>query len=224
MSFAFSEKLILGWMDINLVYVEMDFMSLITKNEEQLLDPLSEKISERLSACSGGVVIDRFRLKEFVFARAKRIILQKHPDWIEEKMDEQTLARLIDFNVRLDYNEDLAKLVEEFISLCKEEDKDPEFFVRVEKHEETKRQVFFKELPEDHKEKEIDVPVASGRRTRLHLACENGDFNEVQRLVEKCGAKIKIKDASKWTPKDRAKLNNKTENHAKIIEYLDNFD
>lgn len=199
-------------------------MALITKNEDQLLDPLSEKISERLSGCSGGVTVDRFKLREFVFARAKRIILQRHSDWITSgKMDEQTLARLVNFNVRLDYNEDLTRLVEEFISLCKEEEKNPEFSASIIQHEQIQQLIFDKEIPEVHKDKDIDKPVASGRRTKLHLACEDGDFNEVQRLVEKCGAKVNIKDASNWSPKDRAKLNNKTDNHVKIIAYLGNF-
>jgi len=199
-------------------------MPLIQKKEEQLLDPLSEKISERILGCSGGIAIDRFKLKEFVFVRAKKEILRKHPDWIEGgKMDEQTVARLVEFNVRLDYNQDLEKIVDEFISLCKEEVKDEELPIRIEAHEELQRQIFDKEIPEIQKEKDIDKPVASGRRTKLHIACENGEYSEVVRLVEKCGAKVNIRDSSNWTPKDRAKLNNKTDNHAKIILYLDSF-
>lgn len=199
-------------------------MSLIAKEQEHFLDPLSEKISEKLRCCSNGAIIDRFMLREFVFKRAKRIVIQKHPDWISEnKIDGDTLNRLVDFNVRLDYDQDLTRIVQEFNMMCQEQSKDTVFIDRATEHKKVQLQIFEKEIPETRKDREIDKVIASGRRTKLHVACENGDYNEVKRLVEICGAKVGIKDASNWTPRDRAKLSNKTENHAKIIAYLDNF-
>ena len=201
-------------------------MPLISKSQEQLLDPLSEKISEKLSSLSQDFVIDRFRLRAFVYARAKRTIMNKHPDWMEEnKIRKETLERLIDFNVRLDYNSDLQKIVAEFISLCKEEEENPEFPARVVQQEESQKILFEREMTETQSDKNVDKPVpgVSGRRTQLHIACEEGDFNKVVHLIEKCGAKINIRDASNWTPKDRAIFCRNTDNHAKIIAYLDNF-
>lgn len=199
-------------------------MPLISKHEEKFLDPLSESISKKISSCFGGITIDRFKLKEFAFFRAKRDFLKKHKDWVDNgKIDKETLARLLELNVRLDYRDDFQKLVTDFIELCKEEEKDPEFPARIEKHEEIQRTVFEKEIPEVHRDKDVDKAVAIGGRTLLHLAAEEGNFKEVVRLVEICGAKISIQDASKWTPLMRARLAKETDNHKKVIEYLSKF-
>jgi len=199
-------------------------MPLISKQEEQLLDPLSAQVSAKLNGFAGGVSICRFKLKEFVYFRAKQRILHKHPDWDDEEvMTKEALARLVDIDARLDYQEDLQRLVEEFCALAKEEAQDPEVPARVQKHEASNRLIFEKEFVETHPDKAVDKPVASGRRTLLHLACEQGNYDEVVRLVEQEKAKVTIKDASNWTPKERARFFNTTENHAKIISYLDHL-
>lgn len=199
-------------------------MPLISKKEEQLLDPLSEQISVKLNGFAGGIAICRFKLKEFVYCRAKQRILSKHPDWENvDKLDKESLARLVDIDARLDYQDDLQRLVKEFCCLSKQDLVDPAVPARTQQHETTNRMIFEKELPEVHKDRDIDKPIATGRRTALHMACEHGNYDEVVRLVEQVGAKVSIRDASNWTPKDRALLNNRTENHARIIKYLDRF-
>lgn len=191
-------------------------MPLISSSEEKLLDTIS--------AAAGGIALDKFKLKEFAFVRAKNAIIRKHPDWVEQdKIDAQTMSRLIELNVQLDFSDDIHKLVKEFIEACSQEIQTPEVAEVIEQHETRKKTILDKEIPEVHKDRDIDKPVAAGRRTKLHLACEAGNYDEVVRLVETCGAKVTIKDASNWTPKDRARLNNRTPNHAKIVVYLEQF-
>lgn len=198
-------------------------MLFISKQEEQLLDPLSEQVSAKLNGFAGGSNICRFKLKEFVYRRAKEKILSNHPDWIDSnKIDKETLSRLVDINARLDYQDDLSHLVSEFCSIVQsEEEKVPPEVV--EQRQEINRTIFVKEIVSVTKSEGIDKPIASGRRTALHIACEKGNFEEVVRLIEVLGACHNLRDSSKWTPKDHAILNNKTENHKKIIEYLDRF-
>jgi hypothetical protein len=196
----------------------------LLKKKKGLIMPLisstEEKLLQSISAASNGVVIDKFKLKEFAFARAKKAIIRKHPDWIEQdKIDGPTLARLIEINVRSDFERDIQRMVQEFIDSYKDEPRTPEIVQIEEKHEECKREILVREIPETQKDKNIDKVVATGRRTLLHLACESGNYDEVVRLVETCGAKVGVRDASNWTPKDRARLGG----HAKITQYLEQF-
>ena len=52
--------------------------------------------------------------------------------------------------------------------------------------------------------------------TLLHLACEAGQFQIVQYLVESVGFKVKQKDDKKRTPLDYAKK----WDHQEIVDYL----
>jgi len=185
-----------------------------------------EKVLESIIAMAGTEVsLDKYRLKEFAFNRAKNNILRKHPDWNDKsKVDREQMARLIELNLSLDFRYGAAQLLKEFIEDCKTIP-EPEVVEVVEHHEEVKKTIFVAPMPEVHKDRDIDKPVAGvvGRRTRLHLACEQGNYDEVVRLVEKCGAKVNVRDSSNWTPKDRARMMIKGDSHIRIIAYLDQF-
>jgi len=196
---------------------------LISSSEERVLDSI-------LAAAGASATLDKYRLKEFAISRAKKAILRKHPDWADpEKVDDEQMERLIGLNLQLDFEFGAARMVEEFIEACKElpQPKAIEVVEVVETAlpaEEAPKTV--KVMPEIQKDKDIDKPVAGviGRRTGLHLACEQGNYDEVVRLIEACGANVKVRDASNWTPRDRARYNNKTEAHARILAYLERFD
>lgn len=197
---------------------------LINSSEERILDSI-------LSSAGASATLDKYRLKEFAISRAKKAILRKHPDWADpDKVDNEQMKRLIDLNLRMDFQFGADRLIKEFIEACKELPQTVEV-VEITKvietaapAQETPKAVLV--MPEIQKDKDIDKPVAGvvGRRTRLHLACEQGNYDEVVRLVEVCGANVKVRDSSNWTPRDRARYNNKTEAHARILAYLERFD
>ena len=193
-------------------------MPLISSFEEKILDSI-------LAKTGPGIFLDKYMLKEFAFNRAKRKILQKHPDWNDpKKVDNDQMIRLIELNLQLDFHSGSSQLLRDFIDECNTPPAHEEIKC-IKIHEEIKKTIFVEAMPEDHKDKDIDKPVAGviGRRTRLHLACEQGNYDEVVRLVEVCGAKINVRDASNWTPKDRCRVMNNGSSHARIIASLDQF-
>lgn len=152
----------------------------------------------------------------FVFLRAKDAILSKHPDWLDGKMDKETLDRIAYLNATVDCNNCLNSLMVEFMKHSEDIRLKESLLVlaeTVKRHNTEQNKV----IPVVN----IDKPVKSGKRTLLHMACEEGSYDEVVRLVEICGASIHVKDANGWTPKDRASMIGNTDNHIKIIQYLD---
>lgn len=193
---------------------------LISSSEERVLDSI-------LASAGASATLDKYRLKEFAISRAKNAILRKHPDWADtDKVDNEQMERLIGLNLQLDFAFGAARLIEEFIEVCKDlpQPKPVEVTEVAAPAEEAPKTVLV--VAEIQKDKDIDKPVSGviGRRTRLHLACEQGNYDEVVRLVEVCGANVRVKDSSNWTPRDRARYNNKTEGHARILKYFERFD
>lgn len=70
---------------------------------------------------------------------------------------------------------------------------------------------------EDEPLAEIDSPVMTGNLTRLHVAASDNEYDEVVRLVEKCGARLDVVDNSGFVPAKRARFFG----HHLIAEYLE---
>jgi len=155
--------------------------------------------------------------KDFIVLRAKKKILLNHPDWLSEgKMEEDTLDRIARENACIDYNMHHDSLMDEYITSNNLTNIKLALSSLVKLIEEPKI-VVAKIVPIT----DIDKAVKSGRRTLLHIACEDGNFDEVVRLVEVCGASILVKDNNNWTPRDRASIGSKADEHLRIIKYLD---
>jgi hypothetical protein len=187
------------------------FMPLISPKEESLLEPLIEELTRRLSS-NNGSTIDRFRLREFIFSRAKREILNQHPAWAEKgKLQPGALTRLAQVNAIIDLQNITSQVFDEIIEFFNSQ---PEPVI-----EEPSSLVFQTRLKEKPVFRSIDQKVGQFGKTRLHLAVDAQDFDEVKRLVEEEGASVHVKDNAGKTPWDRANLADFTE----IAAYLANF-
>jgi len=197
-------------------------MPLINHDDQELLDPLSEVVAGKLE--STGFRICRFKLKEFVYSRAKEMVLRLSPQLGDpENRSKKTLDRLVDFQAKLDYTHDLSSLVRDFVALYGDEKNPkpiaPDRAARLAALEKHYHGVFGKETPEEQKDKEIDKPIIVGGLTALHVASQSGNLTEVKRLVEECDAKVNVRDNAKMTPKMRAEAMG----HAHVAAYLANF-
>jgi len=196
-------------------------MPLISIKDQELLEPLSEQVAERLRNIN--IRINRYKLREFAFARAKEAIFLRNPSWEKPgTIDPAILDAQIEIDVKLDYTQDLYKLCKEFLRVFRDgggpltqEQQDELRSRNVQVHKE----LFEKEIVEDIENRDIDKAVATGGRTKLHLAAEAGDLAECKRLVEVEHAKVSIKDNSNFTPKRRAEFGG----HEAVVEYLANF-
>lgn len=65
----------------------------------------------------------------------------------------------------------------------------------------------------------INQPVGPGGLTRLHLAAMDGEYGEVQRLVEQEKADPSVTDNLNKTPRDRARAFG----HHRVAEYLESI-
>jgi ankyrin repeat protein len=183
-------------------------MPLISPKDENLLEPLAEELANRLSS-NFGLTVDRFRLREFLFSRAKKKILDQHPDWSEKgKLQIGALQRLSEVNAIVDLKNPTPEMIDEIISFLNE----PPPIV-------TPPSVAFYPRFNKHPVKEIDQKVGSFGKTRLHLAVDAQNLEEIKRLVEQEGANVHVKDNAGLTPWDRANLADFTE----IARYLANF-
>ncbi len=186
-------------------------MPLISPKEESLLDFLAEELTRKLSL-KFGLTIDRFKLREFIFSRAKREILNQHPDWADKgKLQPGALMRQSQVNAIIDLQNMTPQMIEEANEFF---NNPPEPII------ETPSPVVFQpKLKEKQVFREIDQKVGPFGKTRLHLAVDAQDLDEVKRLVEKEGASVHVKDNAGKTPWDRANLADFTE----IATYLANF-
>ena len=186
-------------------------MPLISPKEESLLEPLAEELTRRLSS-NFGLTIDRCKLREFIFSRAKREILSQHPDWADKgKLQPGALMRLSQVNAVIDLQNMTPQMVEEISEFF---NNPPEPVVEV-----PSPIVFQPKLKEKQVLREIDQRVGPFGKTRLHLAVDAQNFIEIKRLVEEEGASVHVKDNAGKTPWDRANLADFTE----IATYLANF-
>jgi len=186
-------------------------MPLINPKDESLLEPLAEELTRRLSSNSG-LTVDRFKLREFIFSRAKKEILNQHPDWAEVgKLQPGALMRQSQVNAIIDLQNLTPQMFEEIIAFFNEP---PEPVIEV-----PSPIVFQPKLKEKQVLREIDQRVGPFGKTRLHLAVDAQNFDEVKRLVEVEGASVHVKDNAGKTPWDRANLADFTE----IATYLANF-
>lgn len=186
-------------------------MSLTSQKDDSLLDPLSEEVSRRLSS-QLGFEVNRFKLKEFVFSRAKREIFSQHPDWEEEgKLQPGAISRLCKINIIIDLQNIDSAFIQELSDFLS---KKPEVV------EEVVSPVIFQYKPKEKAiARSIDQKVGPGGMTRLHMAAYEGNLEEVKRLVEIEKANVSIKDNSGMTAWDRANIRDFTE----IMSYLSNF-
>lgn len=186
-------------------------MPLISPKDESLLESLAEELTRRLSLNSG-LTVDRFKLREFIFSRAKKGILDQHPDWAENgKLQPGALMRQSQVNAVIDLQNMTVEMFEEIT----------DFFEKLTKTvvEAPSPVVFQPKLKEKQVLRDIDQKVGPFGKTRLHLAVDAQNFDEVKRLVEVEGASAHVKDNAGKTPWDRANLADFTE----IATYLANF-
>jgi hypothetical protein len=196
-------------------------MPLVIKPQKAFFDLPSGEIFKQLSDACGEVILDKFRLAEFAFNRALNQILLLHPSWNNDGvLDGDALSRLVNESYHLDMEMEISTIIAEFIEYSKNL---PVIDAIQETGHIEVQKTIFNQVTEQSKVDGIDDPVSVGGRTRLHIACEEGNLEEVRRLVENCGAKTDIRDNSNWTPKDRAIFNNSTKKHEEIIKYLDSF-
>lgn len=189
----------------------IDCMPLISPKDESLLEPLAEELTRRLSS-NYGVTIDRFKLREYIFSRAKRNILDQHPDWAEKGvLQPGAIARQSQVNAVIDLQNITSQMIEEISEFFKNP---PEIIV-----EAPSSIVFQPRLKEKLVLREVDQKAGSFGKTRLHLAVDAQDLDEIKRLVEEEGANVHVKDNAGKTPWDRANLADFTE----IASYLANF-
>jgi hypothetical protein len=185
-------------------------MPLISPNDEILLEPLTKELASKLSL-SFGLTVDRFKLREYIFSRAKKEILDQHPDWAEKgKLQPGAMLRLSQANAIIDLQNLTPQIIEEISS----------YFNNPPPPIETPSPVFFQpRLKEKQTLREIDQKVGPFGKTRLHLAVDAQDLKEVKRLIEEEKANVYVKDNAGKTPWDRANLSDFLD----IANYLSNF-
>jgi len=201
-------------------------MTLISESDQKLLDPLSEKVKEKIQELEIG--IDCFKLREFAFHRAAQFVLKRRGMKVPEKDSDlkklsPEIQKLIEYEVKLDYTHQLRNLVNDFVKLYKPQRGKislEDHKARIDALTTYYEGVFAQDIVvENREDQEIDQPVALGGLTRLHIAAQDGNLEEVKRLIEKEQAKAGVRDNSNYTPKERAILMNRTA----VIEYLANF-
>lgn len=191
-------------------------MSLISKKDEAILEPLFEELAKKASA-SIDIKFDKFKLKEFAFFFARKELLLRHPDW-ENGLQIGAIRRQCAINLVIDLDRISDVLIQEFSIFLKQEIE--EQAAKAEKQTESIPQEIFSIRPREKLVlKQVDQKVARGGMTLLHIAADTGNFQEVKRLVEKEGANVYVRDNSNMTPWDRANLRDFTE----IANYLANF-
>lgn len=159
-----------------------------------------------------GLTVNRFKLREFLFSRAKREILKQHPEWAENGvLQPGAIHRQSQVNTVID----LENLTPELFMEIEEFFKNPPEPVI----ETVVPSVFKLKAKEKQELRDIDQKVGPFGKSRLHLAVDEQNLNEVKRLVEAEGANVFVKDNAGLTPWERANLADFTE----IASYLSNF-
>lgn len=203
-------------------------MPLLSVTKKETFDPLSDKTESMIREIHQG--IDRFKLRDFAYERSARLVVKRlgidySGSFLNLESFSASTRRIIQFQVELEYTCELRNLIADFVSVCKytgvpsaispEENK-----ARIDTLISQYDGVFSPEAqPETRDNQEVDMPVETGGLTRLHIAAQNGDLEEVKRLVEVEKAKTGLRDNSNYTPKDRAVLMG----HDEVVYYLSNF-
>ena len=144
-----------------------------------------------------GMTINKHRLREFVYNRAKDLLNRMHPDWLgENKITLDSFRRLCEINMRIDLSRNLAQIIDEF---TKSEMQKLALSSEIEEaHKENVKSFLFKK-DEISKVNGVDARIHRGGQTQLHIEACAGNFDAVRDLVEKRRANLLITDNAGMT-------------------------
>lgn len=163
-----------------------------------------------------GMTINKHRLREFVFHRAKDLLHRMHPDWLgERKITTDSFKRLCEINMRIDLSRNLAQIVDEFVR-SETERMASTATIQAEHNTNIKNYLFSRGSAENANG--VDARIHRGGQTQLHIEACAGNFDVVRDLVENKRASLTIADNAGMTAEQAAFLMGRVD----IATYLKN--
>lgn len=161
------------------------------------VDPLSDEMRMRL--CQIDPRIDPFKFRELV---------------LEQLLHGRVLANLpvseqraINFLVKIEYEHDLDRHVQRYVQrLSSQQQQQSLIEISILEKGEQYAGVCLSDDGDEEKPTEVDMPIAPGMLTSLHIAAAEGDLVEVKRLIEQENACPFVKDSYGLTPIERSEM------------------
>jgi ankyrin repeat protein len=165
-------------------------------NQQAYSDLMHSEFEDKLPEYAG-MTINKHRLREFVYNRAKDLLNRMHPDWLgENKITLDAFRRLCEINMRIDLTRNLAQIIDEFNKYDAEARAQSSDIAA--EHAENVKNFLFNETPSDPQD-HVNSRNFRGGQTHLHLEACAGNFANVRDLVENKRANIKIEDNAGMT-------------------------
>jgi hypothetical protein len=159
-------------------------------------DIIHVEFEEKLASVAGGT-ITKARLREFVFNRAKDLLVRLHPDWLgENKITKDAFDRLCQMNMRIDFSRSLTQIMREFNEAEAQRSIESQDIVD-ERAKEVRNFLFHDEACKHASG--VNARIHRGGQTRLHVEACDGNLDAVRNLVENCNASLTIEDNAGMT-------------------------